>query len=185
VKIRAARAEDAAAIAAIYAPYVEDCAISFELEAPSPATIEERMRAAGTVYPWLAAEDESGDLVGYAYASAFRARAAYRWAIESTLYVHADAQGRGIGSALYRPLLAILEAQGFTQAFAAIAMPNEDSIRIHERCGFVHAGTYTQVGFKLGEWWDVGLWQRPLSVPSVPPAETRPWREAAGGLVQL
>jgi phosphinothricin acetyltransferase len=179
MRIRAARPEDADAIAAIYAPYVEDCAISFELEAPGPETIRERLRGAGDLYPWLAADDEAGELVGYAYASAFRARAAYRWAIESTVYVKAEAHGRGIGSALYRPLLAILEAQGFTQAFAAIAMPNAGSIRLHESCGFVHAGTYTQVGFKLGAWWDVGLWQRALATPDVPPAEPRPWREVA------
>ncbi|MDB5721006.1 MAG: N-acetyltransferase family protein [Alphaproteobacteria bacterium] len=183
MRIRVATPEDSAAIAAIYAPYVEGSAVSFELEAPGPETIRERMRQAADLYPWLAAEDEDGIVVGYAYASAFRARAAYRWAIESSVYVRSDAHGRGIGSALYRPLLAILEAQGFTQAIAAIAMPNVGSIRIHERFGFVHAGTYAQAGYKLGAWWDVGLWQRALATPADPPAEPRPWREVAVGVM--
>ena len=86
--------------------------------------------------------------------------------------------GRGIGSLLYRPLLAILEAQGFAQAFGAIRLPNPASVALHERLGFVRAGTYGKVGFKQGGWWDVGLWQRPLAPPHDPArGEPRPWRE--------
>ena len=182
LRIRAARIDDAAAIARIYAPYVDGSVISFETEAPGEETISQRMAAAGTLYPWLAAEDESGELLGYAYASAFRPRPAYFWAVETSVYLAQAAQGRGVGSALYRPLLAILRAQGFAQAIAAITLPNDASTAIHERFGFVHAGTYRQVGYKLGGWWDVGLWQCALAEPEIPPADPRPWREVIEGL---
>jgi phosphinothricin acetyltransferase len=171
VRIRAATPSDAAALAAIYAPYVTGSAVSFETDAPDAAAMLERMLAGGDLYPWLVAEDEEGAVQGYAYAAAFRARAAYRFAVETTVYLRADAQGQGLGRALYIPLLASLEAQGFTQAIAAIALPNDASIRLHERLGFAHAGTYRQVGWKLGAWHDVGLWQRPLAPAATPPAE--------------
>jgi phosphinothricin acetyltransferase len=83
------------------------------------------------------------------------------------------AEGRGLGRRLYAPLLAILEAQGFSQAIAAIALPNDASVRLHERLGFTRAGTYARVGYKMGRWWDVGLWQRPLAGAADPPAEPR------------
>jgi L-amino acid N-acyltransferase YncA len=177
IRIRAVRADDAGAIAAIYAPYVEGSMISFELEAPDPAAMLGRIEAGGALYPWLAAEGEDGILAGYAYATAFRPRPAYRYAVETTLYVRKGDHGRGIGTILYRPLLEMLEAQGFAHAFAAISLPNAGSVAIHQRCGFAHAGTYAKVGFKLDRWWDVGLWQRPLAPLRLPPTEPRPWRE--------
>ena len=179
LRIRAATGEDCAAIAAIYAPYVEDSIISFETEAPDAAAMRERIEAGGALYPWLAAEDEAGALVGYAYASAFRPRPAYRYTVETTVYVRQGLHGRGIGGALYRPLLAMLEAQGFTRAFGAITLPNPASVALHERLSFARAGTYEKVGWKQGGWWDVGLWQRPLAQPAIPPTEPRPWREVA------
>jgi L-amino acid N-acyltransferase YncA len=177
LKIRPARAGDAPAIAALYAPYVEGSMISFELEPPDAAAMARRIAAGGALYPWLAAEAEDKRLAGYAYASAFRPRPAYRYAVETTLYVRPDLHGRGIGGLLYRPLLEILERQGFVSAFAAISLPNPASVAIHERLGFARAGTYRQVGFKLDLWWDVGLWQRPLAPATLPPIEPRPWRE--------
>jgi L-amino acid N-acyltransferase YncA len=177
LKIRAARAGDAPAIAALYAPYVEGSMISFELEPPDAAAMAKRIAAGGPLYPWLAAEAEDGALAGYAHASAFRPRPAYRYAVETTLYVDAGLHGRGIGGLLYRRLLEILERQGFASAFAAISLPNPASVAIHERLGFARAGTYRQVGFKLDQWWDVGLWQRPLAPATLPPIEPRPWRE--------
>ena len=178
LRIRAATAEDCAAIAAIYSPYVENSIISFETEAPDAAAMRGRMEAAGTLYPWLAADDEAGMLVGYAYATAFRPRPAYRYTVETTVYVREGLHGRGIGSALYRPLLEILEAQGFTQAFGAISLPNPASVALHEHLGFTRAGTYKQVGWKQNGWWDVGLWQRPLAPATTPPTEPEPWRGA-------
>ena len=177
LSVRAAGPEDAAAIAAIYRPYVEDSIVSFETDAPDETAMRGRIEAGGTLYPWLAAVDEAGMVVGYAYASAFRPRPAYRYTVETTVYVRQGLHRRGVGSLLYRPLLAMLEAQGFTQAFGAITLPNPASVALHERLGFARAGTYTKVGWKQDGWWDVGLWQRPLAPATVPPAEPRPWRE--------
>jgi phosphinothricin acetyltransferase len=173
VRIRAATPGDAAALAAIYAPYVTGSHISFETEAPDAAEMGARIESAGGLHPWLMAVDGDGEALGYAYSAPFRTRAAYRFAVETTVYLRRDAHGRGLGRLLYEPLLATLEAQGFTQAIAAIALPNEASVALHERLGFSHAGTYRQVGFKLGRWWDVGLWQRPLAPATASPAEPR------------
>jgi phosphinothricin acetyltransferase len=177
LSVRAAGAEDGAAIAAIYRPYVEESIVSFETDAPDEHAMRGRIEAGGALYPWLAAVDEAGMVVGYAYASAFRPRPAYRYTVETTVYVRQGLHRRGVGSLLYRPLLAMLEAQGFTQAFGAITLPNPASVALHERLGFARAGTYTTVGWKQGGWWDVGLWQRALAPATVPPAEPRPWRE--------
>lgn len=170
MNVRPAAREDAAAVAALYAPYVTGTAVTFETEPPSAEAMLSRIVEGSDLYPWLVAEDENG-LAGYAYACAFRSRPAYRFAVETTVYVRAGAAGRGIGTALYRPLLATLEAQGFTQAIAAITLPNEPSVRLHERLGFVPAGTYSRVGWKMDEWRDVSLWQRPLAAPAIPPRE--------------
>jgi L-amino acid N-acyltransferase YncA len=117
----------------------------------------------------------------YAYATAFRARPAYRFTVETTVYLDASACGRGIGRRLYEALLPALEAQGFTQAIAAVTLPNPASVKLHEALGFVPAGLYRDVGHKFGEWRSVGLWQRPLAPLSAQPEEPKPlaevWRE--------
>lgn len=174
MRIRLAGTGDAAAIAALYAPYVTGSAISFEGKAPDAPEMAERIAKGGTLYPWLAAEAD-GALLGYTYASAFRTRHAYRFTVETTVYVGQDAHGRGIGAMLYGALLPLLEAQGFTQAIAAVTLPNEASVRLHERLGFTRAGIYEQVGFKLGEWRSVGLWQRTLAAMAQEPEEPRPF----------
>jgi len=174
VKLRAATPDDAAAVAAIYADYVTESIVTFELEPPSAHEMRGRMEAVAGRYPWIVAEAEDGGLAGYAYACPFRPRLAYRFAVETSVYLRADAAGRGLGSSLYRPLLATLEGQGYTQAIAAIALPNEASVRLHERLGFVAAGTYAKVGYKLERWVDVGLWQRPLAAAGTPPPNPQP-----------
>jgi L-amino acid N-acyltransferase YncA len=177
VPLRPARPEDAAAIAAIYAPHVAS-AVSFEEAVPAAHEIARRMAAAGPFHPWLVWE-EDGAVVAYAYASPFRERAAYRWAVETTVYVAEDACGRGVGRALYAGLLDLLTAQGFTEALAVIALPNSASVRLHEGLGFVAAGVNPRVGWKAGRWVDVGVWQRALATPALPPAEPRPWASLA------
>lgn len=178
MKIRAATPDDAAALAEIYAPFVTGSHISFETGPPDVAEMRSRMDAGCGLYPWLVAEPESGEVAGYAYAARFRPREAYRFAVETSVYLRSGAESRGLGRRLYEPLLAILEAQGFSQAIAAIALPNLASVRLHERLGFRHAGTYERVGYKLDRWWDVGLWQRPLAQLTVPPPEPRPCTQA-------
>ena len=174
MRIRRATADDAAAIAAIYAPYVTASAVSFETEAPDEAEMRTRIAAGGALYPWLVACEAEG-VLGYAYATAFRARRAYRFTVETTVYLDRAAQGRGIGRALYEALIPLLEAQGFTQAIAAITLPNAPSVRLHEALGFSRAGIYRDVGYKLGEWRSVGLWQRPLAAMTGTPEEPRPF----------
>ena len=163
---------DAAAIAAIYAPYVEDTRISFEEVAPGAA--EMAMRMSNPLYPWLVAE-QNGRVAGFANSGAFRARRAYRWSVEVGIYVAPDAKRCGLGRALFSALLDLLTAQGFVSAIGAIALPNEASVGFHEALGFVHTGTYRQVGFKLGEWADVGLWQRDLAPRLSEPTEPLPF----------
>lgn len=174
MRIRAATPGDAAAIADIYAPYVAGSQVSFEVEPPRPDEMLTRMAAGAGLYPWLVAAGEDGEIAGYAYACAFRPRPAYRFAVETSIYLRREAQGRGVGPMLYAPLLELLRAQGFAQAIAAITLPNDASVRLHERLGFGHAGSYRQVGYKLGAWWDVGLWQCPLAPAADPPAEPLP-----------
>ncbi|PAX07209.1 arsinothricin resistance N-acetyltransferase ArsN1 family B [Sphingomonas lenta] len=173
--VRPARPDDAAALAAIYAPYVTDGVVSFELEPPDAAEMARRMAAGGDRHPWLVAEAD-GAVCGYAYASPFRTRAAYAWAVETTVYVAADVQGRGCGRALYAELLDRLTRQGFTQAVGIIALPNEASVGLHKRLGFRFVGVNEQVGWKHGRWIDVGVWQRPLAEPGDPPRPPRPFR---------
>lgn len=171
MKLRAATPDDAAAIAEIYRPYVTDTAISFETEPPGAEAMRARMAEAGPLYPWFVALDREDAILGYAYAAAFRTRPAYRFAVETTVYVRRDAHGHGVGRALYERLIDTLERQGFAQAIAAITLPNAASVRLHEQLGFVAAGVYRRVGHKRGSWHDVGLWQRSLAEPQVPPAE--------------
>ena len=176
IRLRVAAAEDADAIAAIYAPHVTRGIASFEEEAPTAEEMRARIAKLAGRFPWLVAEND-GHVLGYAYADRFRDRTAYRWAVETTVYVASGAQGRGVGATLYERLLPILRAQGFTQAIAAISLPNDASIRLHERVGFKRAGVYRRVGWKLGHWVDVGLWQAELSNPAAPPHEPRPFEE--------
>ena len=172
VLIRLAREDDAPALAAIYRPYVEDSRISFEEAAPNAAEMARRMH--GELYPWLVAEEDER-ILGYAASSAFRTRPAYRWIVETGLYLAADAQGRGIGRRLLSDLLRLLTRQGFVSAVGAIALPNDASVALHEKLGFVRSGTYRGVGYKFGEWLDVGLWQKDLAPREATPAEPRPY----------
>ena len=181
MRIRLATVDDAAAIASIYAPYVTGSAVSFETEPPDADEMRVRIEAGAGLYPWLAAVDDDDELLGYAYACAFRARRAYRFSVETTVYVAGRAQRRGVGGALYARLIPMLEAQGFVQAIAAITLPNDASIALHEAHGFRQAGVYREVGWKLGEWRSVGLWQRALAPLPDAPMEPKPVAEVGDG----
>lgn len=182
VVIRIATATDAAAVRAIYAPAVESTAISFEVTVPSVDEMAARITDRQPAYPWLVAEDARG-IAGYAYAGRFAARPAYRWSVETSVYVAEMAQGRGVGRALYAALLAILTAQGYRQAMGGIALPNPASVRLHEAAGFALVGVYRGVGWKFGAWHDVGWWQRGLAAEdSTPEVPTRLDDVSAGAL---
>ena len=175
-RLRIANPDDAAAIAAIYAPYVRDTVISFETEPPDDGEMRRRIATTLETHPWLVAV-RGGRVVGYAYASQHRARLAYRWACDVAVYLAPEAKGQGIGTALYTELLSLLRRQGFQHAFGGIALPNLASVALHEKMGFRHLGTYTQVGFKLGAWHDVGWWQLTLGAPDESPTEVIPFSQ--------
>jgi phosphinothricin acetyltransferase len=166
--IRIARDEDAAAIHAIYAPSITDGVATFETELPGVPTMRERIRTRLQHHPWLV-WDEDGEVLAYAYAGRFRERAAYDWIAETSIYVHADARRRGIARRLYAVLLDAMTLQGLNQAVGVITLPGEVSMAMHEAMGFTPAGVWRSSGYKLGQWWDVGVWQKELQTPENPP----------------
>lgn len=180
IAIRAATPDDAAAIAAIYAPHVLTGTVSFEVDPPDARAMRTRMASSEGLYPWIVATtggEEDGGVVGYAYATRFRERPAYRFVVETSIYVADTAQRQGVGRLLYEALIDTLRAQGFVHAIGALALPNDASITLHESVGFKRAGVYREVGYKHGRWIDVGIWQCELNEPAVPPVEPKPFSE--------
>ncbi|AKF47408.1 MULTISPECIES: arsinothricin resistance N-acetyltransferase ArsN1 family B [Pseudomonas] len=165
--VRIAQVSDAQAIQAIYAPMVESTTISFELEPPSVEEMAMRIESTLLTYPYLVAVRD-GQVIGYAYASQHRAREAYRWSVDVTVYISPEAHRSGVGRALYDVLLPTLKKQGFHAAYAGIALPNDGSVGLHEALGFAHIGTYPEVGFKHGAWRDVGYWRIALDSTNPP-----------------
>ncbi len=154
IRARRARADDAAAIAAIYEPFVTDSTISFEMDAPDTGEIARRIAEIGERYPWLVAED-GGRVAGYAYGSQHAARAAYKWSADVSIYLHPDYRGQGLGRRLYRVLFGLLQRQGFRSLYAGITLPNPASLALHRAMGMAEVGVYRNVGFKFGAWHDV------------------------------
>ncbi len=159
VHIRHATQDDAADIAAIYNPYVQETVISFEEQPVSPAEMASRIAA---VYedglPWLVAEQD-GLLLGYAYASKWRVRPAYRHSVESSVYLAQAARGLGLGGQLYSALIEALRASGKHTVIGGIALPNPASEALHAKLGFKPAALFEQTGFKQGRWIDTAYWQ--------------------------
>jgi L-amino acid N-acyltransferase YncA len=166
-------ARDAAACAAIYAPHVEASAVSFEDRAPATAELAARIEHYGRSHAWLVAERE-GEVVGYAYATAFNERPAYRWSTSVSVYIGEGARGQGIGRALYLALFDRLRERGFRMACAGITLPNEASVGLHESLGFEQVGVNREIGWKNGAWRDVGWYQLQLQPAGEgPPPEPR------------
>lgn len=169
---RRAQPGDAAAIAAIYAPFVTDSAVSFETDPPDTAEIARRIAEIGGKYPWLVADD-GGRVVGYAYGSQHSARAAYGWSADVSIYLHPDYRRQGLGRRLYGVLFPILERQGFRSLYAGATVPNAGSVALHRAMGMTEVGVYRNVGFKLGAWHDViwlGMSFSDPRAPTAPPA---------------
>jgi L-amino acid N-acyltransferase YncA len=156
--IRACAAADAAAICAIYNAYVLDTVITFEEEPVAVAEMARRIEEVSTRFPWLVAE-ESGVILGYAYATPWKARSAYRFSVESTVYVASGHMGRGVGTALYRELIGELRKLGVHCAVGGIALPNPASVALHEKLGLKKIGQFVEIGRKLDRWVDVGYWE--------------------------
>jgi L-amino acid N-acyltransferase YncA len=160
--IRHVTPDDAAALAEIYRPIVENTTISFELEPPTAAEMRSRIGKLTPRYPWLVAENGSR-VTGYAYASPHRTRAAYARSVDVSVYVADTARGKGVGRGLYGALFTQLaRTSAFHRAFAGIALPNEPSIALHRSFDFELVGVYREVGHKFGRWIDVAWWQRAL-----------------------
>ncbi len=159
--IRLATERDAEQVAAIYAPNVTDTVISFESEPPTADEMRRRIEGTLERYPWLVCECQ-GRVLGYAYAGAHRSRAAYRWSVDVSVYVHEGVRRAGVGRALYASLFAALKLQGFYNAYAGATLPNPGSVGLHESVGFRPVGVYRGVGYKMGAWHDVVWWHLPL-----------------------
>lgn len=159
--VREATVADAASCAAIYAPYVVETAISFELVSPTTEEMAQRIETALQAHVWLVAE--AGErIVGYAYGAQMNRRAAYRWSCEVSVYVARERRGRGAGRALYEELFRRLAQRGYLRAIAGMTLPNEGSAGLHRAMGFEPVGSYREIGYKLGAWHDVQMLQRPL-----------------------
>lgn len=189
--LRLATPDDAAAVRRIYAPYVEETPVTFETSPPTVAACRERIEGTLPDYPWLVCELD-GDVVGYASAGPIREYDAFEWAVESSVYVAESAQGRGLGSALYAALLALLERQGYVVVYAVVTLPNPASAALHESFGFAHEGTFAGMGYKNGAWHDVGWWSLVLDERPADPEPPRlltdlrsraAWNDALASLV--
>jgi len=160
--VRSATLSDAAACAAIYAPYVTETAISFETEPPDEAEMARRIAAALESHAWLVLE-EGGRVFAYAYGAPFRSRRAYQWSCEVSVYVERGRERTGAGRKLYAALLERLTERGYHTAVAGMTLPNAASVALHRAMGFEDVGTYREIGFKFGAWHDVAWMQRALA----------------------
>src|SRR5690349_3811518 len=159
--VRDAVAADAAACAAIYAPYVTGTAITFETEVPDAEEVARRIAEAQRAHAWLVLEDE-GLVIGYAYGGPYKPRAAYRWSCEVSVYLEMGRRRTGGGRALYTVLLDRLAERGLRMATAGLTLPNDASVGLHRAMGFEPVGVWRRIGFKAGAWHDVAWMQRPL-----------------------
>ncbi|MBY5993716.1 GNAT family N-acetyltransferase [Ferrimonas balearica] len=162
MKLRPAEARDTAAITAIYNHHVCHHTATFEETPLSEAEMAERLSAIQSSYPLLVAESERGECLGYAYATAFKPRSAYRYCAETTVYLAESAKGKGVGTRLYQALLQALTAQGIQQAIAVVTSPNPASAALHQKLGFVQQGQLLRVGYKFDRWLDIEFWQKDL-----------------------
>jgi len=168
VEIRLATKNDAAEILEIYSPYILNTTISFETELPTVEQFQKRIEDCLQKYPWIVCVIE-GRIAGYVYASKHREREAYQWTCECSVYIHDDFKGREMGKKLYELLFQILKLQQFRNVYAGITLPNDASIKLHEKCGFMKFAHYENIGFKFGNWHSVGWWKLQINEYDLPP----------------
>jgi phosphinothricin acetyltransferase len=177
--IRLAAPADGDALASIYAPVVSDTHISFETTPPTADEMATRVRETTERHPWVVCEHD-GRVVGYAYATSHKDRPAYRWSVDTSVYVDESWRRRGVARGCYESLFALLERLGYGNAYAVVALPNEASVGFHEALGFERVGVYRRVGYKGGAWRDVGHWERSLQRLGPEPSPPTPVPEAEG-----
>ncbi len=180
--IRFATPLDASEILEIYSPFVKNSPATFETTVPSISEMQDRMKNGATTHPWIVAQNDlDKKILGYAYASPHRSRAAYQWCVESSVYLCESARGQGTGTALYDVLFEILRRQQFVNVYAGITSPYPPSEKFHQKYGFQKIGIYPRIGFKIDRWHDVGWWEyrlrevsdRELPLPPTLLAQTR------------
>ena len=183
ITIRTAALDDAAALLAIYAPYVEQTAITFEYEVPSLEEFRGRIAHTLRRYPYLVAE-ENGEILGYAYTGPFGERAAYSWAVETSIYLRQDVRGKGLGKRLYQALEDVSRAQHVQSLYACIAYPDADdahlsgnSVAFHAHLGYTTVGRFPHCGYKFGTWYNMTWMEKTLGDHAVPPAAFVPFPE--------
>ena len=184
LSIRQASPADAAALLAIYAPYVERTAVSFEEEVPSVEEFARRIANISAMYPFLTAET-GGNPVGYAYAARYRERIAYRYDVETSIYLAEEFHGSGVAQRLYAVLFDLLRVQGFYNAYAMMCMPHPKSERFHEKQGFTRVGVFRNTGYKFGRWHSILAMEKNLrACEDEPPGEIIPVGDLPEGFVQ-
>jgi phosphinothricin acetyltransferase len=156
--IRDVKPGDSGQICRIYNHYIENTIITFEEESLEPGEMERRIREVTKEHPWIVFEEE-GRILGYAYAHTWRSRSAFRFSLESTVYLDPGEMGKGIGTRLYSRLLQLLKDQGIHMVIGVLSLPNEGSRKLHEKFGFKKVAHYREVGLKFGKWIDIGSWQ--------------------------
>ncbi len=174
--VRLAEEKDHQAILAIYRPFITETAITFEYDVPGRPEFSNKIQSTLEGFPWLVCE-LGNEVVGYAYASKHRDRAAYQWSTESSVYVRPGLHKKGIGRALYAVLFEILGMQGFVNVYAGITLPNAKSEKFHEAIGFRIVGVYPGIGYKLGSWYSVKWMELALSGRQTEPAVPIPFSE--------
>ena len=172
--VRFIKPEDTQAVLAIYAPYITEAVISFEYEVPSVSEFAERISTITKEYPWLVCE-YNNEIIGYVYSSKHRARTAYQWSAECTVYLAAGFHRLGLARILYQALFEILKLQNIINVYAGITLPNIKSEEFHKAMGFYHIGTYKNVGYKFNKWHDVGWFQLDLGEHVINPPFPKPF----------
>lgn len=157
--IRPATPKDAFAICSIYNYYVENTVITFEEEPVTVEEMAERIRTYSEKYTYLVYEEDE-EVIGYAYGSSWRARKAYRFSTETTVYLKDGTEGKGIGTQLYSQLIEELKDKGFHLLIGCITLPNEKSVKLHEKMGFKKVAHFHEAGWKFDSWQDVGFWEK-------------------------
>jgi phosphinothricin acetyltransferase len=170
--IRLATKDDGEALLSIYGDYITNTSITFETEIPSLEVFRRRISEVLEMFPWLVCE-LNGQVVGYAYASKHRVRAAYQWSVDVSVYIHPDFHGKQIATALYSALFQLLKFQGFYSVYAGVCLKNIKSLKFHQSFGFQPIGIYHNVGYKLGEWHDVQWSELSLMEYNNPPKKPK------------
>ena len=182
-EIRLARPSDSEALLKIYAPFVENTSVTFEIQVPTAEEFSNRIHDITQEYPYLL-YCVGEQIVGYAYAARHRQRAAYAYDVDTSIYIEPNYHGRGIAARLYQRLFSILAEQGIYNLYAAYTEPNEKSRRFHEKMGFRPVGTFHQTGYKFGRWHDVTWMEKSLQEHNVPQGEVKSVKALPDGLME-